>query len=277
MQRACTAQCFQVKFEKNKRRNKKMSIFLKALYFVNFCWMFGGMILVNIAQTTGRFQCRSITVDFGTQVWKEAWVNMPSEQYEKWVHQYPYFKDVVAPDQYEKWTLVFSYFNGVYTRTNERYGGRPIYREMRKVDNTPYDLVVPAEIKYCKTLGAWVFTHEHIRKTKKVDEVNIVTSPSIFIWWIATLLTLSSLCTHIFIFIKSGCNWLLRSQDTDEVCLITCLVACVIMISICNKSHTHILYCVNHCEVWYQECGQQLENLGRGGGRNLGILFLQWM
>jgi len=55
---------------------------------------------------------------------------------------------------------------------------------MRKNDNAGYELNVPAEIYYCKGIRAWVFAHEFIQKSKATDEL--------------------------------GCNWLLRSEETEE-------------------------------------------------------------
>jgi len=177
MQRACTAKCFQTEFQRQKfGRSKKLSIFLKAVYFLNLGLLLGGMVVVSWLQIIGTRYCDSITVDFGNDVWEEALVNMPSDQFEKWVGLYPYFNDTVTPDQYEKWTLVYSYFNGVYERENKTHAGRPVYREMRKFDSTHYELIVPAEIYYCKGISAWVLTHEHIQKSKHLDEVNFVLS-----------------------------------------------------------------------------------------------------
>lgn len=70
-----------------------------------------------------------------------------------------------------------SFFNGVYKRNGtESHDGRPVYKETRKFDRTPYEFVVPAEIKYCKDVGAegaWVFTHQDMRKSKSRKEVKL--------------------------------------------------------------------------------------------------------
>ncbi len=72
----------------------------------------------------------------------------------------------------------------MYERDGTLAHGRPVYKERRKFDRQPYDtsVIVPAEIRYCADINSWVFVHEHIRKS--ADD--------------------------------SGCNWLLRSAETDE-------------------------------------------------------------
>ena len=70
----------------------------------------------------------------------------------------------------------FSMFNGVYEREGVRHG-YPIYKEMRKSDDTDYKTIVPAQISYCNGISAWVFTHAHIQKSDEADEVNRVIPP----------------------------------------------------------------------------------------------------
>lgn len=180
---ASTSKCFQTEFEKERfGRNKKMSIFLKAIYFFNLFGLLAGLTIVSIKQRAADYQCPSITVDFGAEMWDEALVKLPNDYYDRWVLLYDGFKDVVSPGQYAKWTLLFSYFNGVY-EADGTHADRPIYRERRKFDRTPYgEYVVPAEIKYCEEISSWVFSHPFIQKKKN----------------------------------DMGCNWLLRSEETDE-------------------------------------------------------------
>ena len=134
LQRACTAKLFQTEFEKQKfGRSKKASIFLRSVYFLNLIAFLGGMIFISMRQTSGYYQCNSITVDFGDAVWGDAVVE-------------------VSPGEFEEWTLVFSTFNGVYKKSGTQ-AGRPVYQETRKFDGLPYEyamaaLIVPAEIKY---------------------------------------------------------------------------------------------------------------------------------
>jgi len=161
MQRACTAPPFKMEFEKQKVSCRKSEVFLRTLYFLNFCALMAGMIVVSVRQDNGYYQCKSISVTFGDDVWKPAMaLNITS-------------------GKYEEWTLAYSYFNGVY----EREGN--VYKERRKFDRASYDenSVVPAEIRYCKEINSWVFTHPLIRKS--IDEVD-------------------------------GCNWLIRSAETSE-------------------------------------------------------------
>lgn len=174
MLRACTSKIFQTEFQKQKKstRDKAISWVLKLMYFTNFGLLLWKMSVVSTQQLKGEFHCPSITVNFGDEAWDEAWVKMPPEQYEKWIGLYPYFKNETSPDQYMNWTLVFSYFNGVYNRSNEMHAGRPVYKEMRKYDSSPYDTIVSAEIKYCPGISAWVFTHPYITKSRKIDEVS---------------------------------------------------------------------------------------------------------
>ena len=84
--------------------------------------------------------------------------------------------------------LVYNYFNGVYMQ-NGKSGGRPIYREMRKSDHTPFQGRIGAEIRYCAQEKAWVFTHPNITKvlpSKHRPEEN------------------------------DECRWLLRSPESPE-------------------------------------------------------------
>ena len=120
----------------------------------------------------GYYQCESLTIDTGDGILEEAYVQIG--------------------DHFETWVLVYSYFNGVYIQ-NGTYAGRPLYKEARKFDRQLYQtenqdgslfpIVVPAEIKYCEEISAWVLTHENIRKSK-IDD--------------------------------SSCQWLLRSPETDS-------------------------------------------------------------
>ena len=58
--------------------------------------------------------------------------------------------------------LLFSYFNGVYRR-NETIGlhdDRPVYTEQSKFeDGLAFDTTIGAQIKYCDSESAWVFSH----------------------------------------------------------------------------------------------------------------------
>ena len=46
-----------------------------------------------------------------------------------------------------------------------------VYTEQSKVLAAPYQQTVGAEIKYCKSEGAWVFMHPNIRKSEQDNDV----------------------------------------------------------------------------------------------------------
>lgn len=140
---------------------------------MNLIALLAMQIHVTIKQSKGDYQCKSITVIIKDEVWEESIVKVPGKGIEKMV-------------------LIYSYFNGVYNQNGSSNDNRPIYVEQNKFDNTPFDAIsidpeiipvkIPAEIKYCKSIRAWVFMHEHIRKSTHDD---------------------------------SDCPWLLRSEETD--------------------------------------------------------------
>lgn len=140
---------------------------------MNLLALLAMQIQVTIKQSNGDYQCKSITVIIKDEVWEESIVKVPG-------------KDI------EEMVLIYPYFNGVYNQNGRSNDNRPIYVEQNKFDNTPFDAIsidsqiipvkIPAEIKYCKSLRAWVFMHEHIRKSTHDD---------------------------------SDCPWLLRSEETD--------------------------------------------------------------
>ncbi|KAL9186453.1 hypothetical protein ACHAXT_005691 [Thalassiosira profunda] len=178
LQAACKNKCFRVKFEKERSRGMKvrrMSVFLRTMYFLNLCIMLGGMAVVSIRQNAGYYQEDSITVDLGDTVWDGAIVRIPTWLPRTWLD--------ATPGELEEWTLVYAFFNGVYEFEGDMHDHRPVYRERRKFDRTPYEGVVPAEIKYCGEINAWVLTHESIFRTKSGR--------------------------------TEGCNWLLRSPPTE--------------------------------------------------------------
>lgn len=114
----------------------------------------------------GFYQCRSVTVDFGDSMWEDAVLKNPKS------------------GQYEERMLMYSFFNGVYEMIDGiKHDGRPVYKERRKYDGTPYENITGAEFKFCIKERAWIFTHENMKKSKDLEE--------------------------------SGCsNWLLRNQQT---------------------------------------------------------------
>eukprot|EP00571_Detonula_confervacea_P010374 CAMPEP_0172301852 /NCGR_PEP_ID=MMETSP1058-20130122/3671_1 /TAXON_ID=83371 /ORGANISM="Detonula confervacea, Strain CCMP 353" /LENGTH=597 /DNA_ID=CAMNT_0013012139 /DNA_START=29 /DNA_END=1819 /DNA_ORIENTATION=+ len=195
MQRACTAKCFRAEFEKKRLgTSRKLSIFLKAIYFFHLCAMFAGMLYVTVHQMRGDYHHDLITVDFANTIWEGAWVKVPSR--------------LPSSQQYEERTLVYSHFNGVYQK-NGTHDGRPVYQETRKFDRRPYEEIVPAEIKYCEDISAWVFVHEDIRKLKSSK--------------------------------KTGChNWLLRSSETTEFDLLNVVGNWKVWIGVIGKAEVTI-------------------------------------
>ena len=161
LQRACTAKCFRAEFPKLRfGRSRKLSVFLKTVYFCNLCGMLIGMGFVTARQMNGYYHHSSITVDLGNFVWERAFIVIPP-----WL---PSWLQTSPPGEVEQWTLVYSYFNGVYEMTDIQ-NGRPIYTERRKFDRTPFEQKVPAVIKYCNE-GYWVFTHEDISRHSGTKE-----------------------------------------------------------------------------------------------------------
>ncbi|KAL7549956.1 hypothetical protein ACHAWF_013212 [Thalassiosira exigua] len=165
MRNAASNPCFAIEFERRPYVfRKKMTVFVKVVFLCNFFLLLGGMIVIDVFQASGTFQCNSITVTFGEDIWEDALVETESGALEQRI-------------------LVYSHFNGVYEK-EDVYGGRPRYREIRKTnEGGPFDKRIGAVIMYCPEERSWVFTHEHIHKTREMN--------------------------------YSPCNWLLRSPITD--------------------------------------------------------------
>jgi len=150
----------------------------KAVYFLNLGGLLAGMIFVSVKQSAGAYQCQSISVRMNEDIWQETVIKLPD--------------DMISPIMYEDMPLVYSFFSGVYTQDGTSHDGRPVYVEMNKFDNAPFDASSPdpwsipvkvaAKLQYCKDIRAWAFTHEYIRKSRRDD---------------------------------SDCPWLLRSEETE--------------------------------------------------------------
>jgi len=171
MKEATIRKYFKLEFKKSKLgQSRTISLFLKAVYFLNLCAMVAGMCFVTIKQADGVYQCQEISARLPDNVWERGLVMWPDGRIEEMILNYPYF-------------------NGVY-RQEGSHDGRPVYVEMKKLDGTPFDtelleglvVKVPAKFQYCKSIRAWVFTHDYLRKSKHDD---------------------------------SDCPWLLRSEETD--------------------------------------------------------------
>lgn len=77
-------------------------------------------------------------------------------------------------------TLIYSYFNGSF-RKNGTYARRPIYRELRKSEDEPFESITGAEFRYCPEERVWAFIHEDIRKTQDAEDVSKVRNRSILV------------------------------------------------------------------------------------------------
>mmetsp|Transcript_37962 Transcript_37962/g.79512 ORF Transcript_37962/g.79512 Transcript_37962/m.79512 type:complete len:496 (+) Transcript_37962:298-1785(+) len=195
LRHACTAKLFQTEFERQKfARSIKASIFLKTVYFLNLAIFLGLMIQISTNQRKGIYQCNRIKVDFGDAVWADALKLSPE-------------------GGYNEVTLAFSTFNGVYENVRLEQG-RPVYQEMKKFDRTPFDdWVIPAEIKYSKKLGAWIFNHPGIVKKATQDESE---------------------------------PWLLRSPDTEDFNLLNAPSEWNIWFGVIDT--THVTYSCTECD-----------------------------
>ena len=148
---ASTRKCFRTEFEKLPfSRRRKMSIFVKALYFINLCGLMAGITAITIRQSLGYYYCDAIHTNFGDEhIWQDAIVFNATG----WV---------------ERLDLIYSYFSGVYV-LNGTSSGRPVYTEQNKFDQTPYKEKTGAVIKYCHSEGAWVLMHDHVRRDLNTD------------------------------------------------------------------------------------------------------------
>jgi hypothetical protein len=161
MKEATNKKYFKVEFNKSKLgQSKKISAFLKGVYFLNLVGLLTGMVTVTMRQRVGHYTCNDITVKFPDgELWEEAVVKSPGGGYEKMI-------------------LIYPYFNGVYEKEGMLHK-RPVYVEQKKFDGTSFDTEAPvdallplepklgARFEYCKSLKAWIFTHENIRKSER--------------------------------------------------------------------------------------------------------------
>ena len=147
MKRATLKKCFRVEFPRRNGKGKRFSYCLKALYFFNLIVLLCLLTVISVRQSQGYYNSKSVTVTFGNHIWEDA---------------------VVIDEKGYETMLVYSFFNGVY-KQNGTQDGRPIYVERNKFNNEEFGNKVGAEIKYCKSLQAWIFSHQHIRKTANED------------------------------------------------------------------------------------------------------------
>jgi hypothetical protein len=172
-------------------------VFMKVLYFINLILMMAGMIMVSLNQSRGKYHADSITVTFGNDVWENAYVKVSPDGN----------RGTNTTNGYDEMVLVYSWFNGVYKREG-MHDRRPVYVEQNKFDHSAYETTIPAEIKYCKSEGAWVVTHSVISKSRTDDEVSLLVS-----------IQCRSTChcdTNDLFRAKTDCPWILKSQPTSE-------------------------------------------------------------
>ncbi|KAL7549674.1 LOW QUALITY PROTEIN: hypothetical protein ACHAWF_012944, partial [Thalassiosira exigua] len=191
LERATTTRYFHDNFNFKKERGgigSQVEVALKAAYLINLVVFMAAIIVVSVKQTNGRYQCDSINVRFGEDVWRDAIVQWPTNS-----KQYP-------PGLVEEMALVYTHFNGEYAKDpNRTQEGRPVYIEQKKSDRTPFDdttppynpyspldpeldVIEPAEIKFCG--GHWVFSRPFIQKARNKYGIK-------------------------------GCDWLARSPKTE--------------------------------------------------------------
>ena len=177
LKEATTRRYFRTEFKQTKLgRSGKASCFFLFVYLFNLCGLLSGMIFVSVKQASGDYQCKSFTVNFNENVWRDAIIKLPN-------------------NEYEERNLLYSSFSGVYVQDGTSHNGRPVYIERSKFDATEFDttsphpfdplyqITIPAKIQYCKSIKAWVFMHENIRKSKRGHD--------------------------------SDCPWLVRSETTN--------------------------------------------------------------
>eukprot|EP01082_Thalassiosira_pseudonana_P006650 g5768.t1.2.5e174189 g5768 g5768.t1 contig20:127292-129425(+) len=219
------------------KRRRKMTVFMKVLYFINLILMMAGMVLVSLNQSRGKYHADSITVTFGNDVWENAYVKVSPDGN----------KGTNTTNGYDEMVLVYSWFNGVYKREG-MHDRRPVYVEQNKFDHSAYETTIPAEIKYCKSEGAWVVTHSVISKSRTDDETDCP--------WI-----LKSQPTSEFDLFEVPENWLIwigtvsnsaQLSLTDNQCQdsIDCNYhgQCIDGSCVCNDGGGEVFYLGTHCE-----------------------------
>ena len=149
LKNASTRKCFRAEFEKLPfAKRKKRTVFVKAMYLINFCTLMVGLTLVTRKQCLGAYQCTSITVTLPDDIWEHVlYLNSTGGE-------------VVLPCN-----LDYSYFNGVYVK-NGTYAGRPRYTEQNKFDDQPYTITIGATIQYCPEEEAWVSCMSEFKKNR---------------------------------------------------------------------------------------------------------------
>lgn len=159
--------------------------FIRLMYFASAFVMVIGLSFIANFQMQGAYGCSSLILQFGDGTWKNAWVMLDKQcsvDSDCNANQKCYSGDGFC---YEQRLLIYSFFNGYYNQDGV-VGQRPRYVEMSKEKkDQPFHTTIPAYIMYCEDIKAWVLTHPKIRTSLDSDQVN-------------------------------ECNWLLRSEQTEE-------------------------------------------------------------
>ncbi len=176
------------------RRIRKWSKrIIRVMYFSTAIVMLCGLSVITVEQSNGAYGCRSLLIDLGDGVWEGAWVKLEKKCFVdadcNYTNQKCYGEDEDEYSScYEKRLLIYSHFNGYYNQEGH-WNGRPRYVEMNKESGDPFESTIPAELKYCEDIESWVITHSKIRTSLDENE-------------------------------KNECNWLLRSDETEEFDLV---------------------------------------------------------
>ncbi|KAL7517346.1 hypothetical protein ACHAWX_002277 [Stephanocyclus meneghinianus] len=140
---------------------------LRAVYSLNLLLLIAGVTTIGVKQDKGKFQCPTITVEFGSEFWDK-----PIVQYDS-----------------KPGVLLYSYFNGVYEMNpklknfDSRY---PVYTELNKdLPPVAYKEKEGAMFLYCTDIKSWVFAHQNIYKLNITTANADVTSSSLCKNWLA--------------------------------------------------------------------------------------------
>eukprot|EP00984_Skeletonema_dohrnii_P035952 scaffold36362_cov155-Skeletonema_dohrnii-CCMP3373.AAC.6 len=153
---------------------------MSGLSVVGFCY-----------HTRGAYGCRSLLVNLGDGLWENAWVQLDKQcsvDADCNNSNQRCYREKKEAFCYENRLLIYSHFNGYYNHKGMK-GERPRYVEMNKESGDPFKTTVPAEIVYCREIESWVFRHPKIRSSLDIGE-------------------------------EHECNWLLRSDETDDFDLV---------------------------------------------------------
>lgn len=75
--------------------NKRTNIIVRFIYFLNSAIVIAGLIYITVAQKSGAYRCKTVTVLFDEEYWKNAYV-------------------MLDDGSVEERLLMYSYFNGIY-------------------------------------------------------------------------------------------------------------------------------------------------------------------